>query len=189
MIRRVILLCLLLGVIALDSRIADDVRRMAIRSDYSVWEQLLGQARVAAAGMLWLKVDQYHHDFEERGLDPATNKDLLGMTRLITRLDPQYEQAYLVGAWVYRVGYGQLDAAEGYLREGLHALPGSWRLMYEMALLQATHRHRYDAAWRWTQRALAHCPPGFDHDLLARLERSLRERQTEDSSPRTHGGN
>ncbi len=187
--RRIIIVLLILTVIGLDTRITDDVRRMAIRTDYSVWEQLLGQARIAAAGMLWLKVDQYHHDFEERGLDPATNKDLLGMTRLITRLDPQFEQAYLVGAWVYRVGYGQLDAAEGYLKEGLRAMPNSWRLMYELALLQATHRHRYDAAWRWSQRALKHCPPGFERDLLTRLEHSLRERLAQSKPAHTHGGN
>ena len=168
MIRRIItLVCLAALMVTAESQM-DASRQPVIRTS-SAFVEMLGEFRIVAANMLWIKTDEYHHEYEARHADPAKNRELIGMCQLITRLNPRFEQAYLVGAMVYRDGEKNSTKALNYLQQGLHELPSSWQIPRDMAFIEANDLKHSSSAIMLAERAYKNADDPFYKGTMKQL--------------------
>lgn len=115
---------------------------------------LAGEFRTVFANLLWIKVDHYHHEYAETHKDWTQNKDALGLNRLITKLDPHFEEAYATGAMML-LGQGRPKDCRAYLVEGIHNNPNSMMLHDQMGTTLAVHFRDYPGALYHLKRAYA----------------------------------
>lgn len=87
----------------------------------------LGGLRRFAAAVLWNRIDPQYHTYYE-GEDLARMTFMLPTIRLVQTLDPQFQQAYYVGAWIV-ARRGDVGTGIGIARDGVRANPSAG-LMY-----------------------------------------------------------
>jgi hypothetical protein len=134
---------LVIGVCSLDTSI--DHRSRPTSDKDSVLIALAGQFRVVFANLLWIKLDSYHHEFLAHNKDWTKNTDAVGLSRLITKLDPHFEEAYATGERML-IGMGKTKEAEAYLQEGVDNNPNSLMLHDEMGTISAIYTRDYKAS-------------------------------------------
>lgn len=94
-----------------------------------------GRARLVA-DLAWLQAIQYYgaHRLSDRRY-PFTHT----LFQTMVGLDPQFENAYVLGALILDQDVGRTDAATALLEEGIRANPESWRLAFELGFLHYSH--------------------------------------------------
>jgi hypothetical protein len=97
--------------------------------------------------------------------------------RVITGLDPTFEQAYIFGALVLAEDAGDIDAALGLLTIGMAALPDSWWLAFERGFLRWIHLDEPEVAAKDFHRAslLPGAPPWMSRFAAWAYERTGRK--------------
>lgn len=91
----------------------------------------LGGARRFAAAVLWNRLDPQYHDYYE-GFSLVDQTYMLPTIRMVTVLDPQFEQAYYIGAWVVKAAVSYEDGLS-FARAGTEANPRSGLLKTNLA--------------------------------------------------------
>ncbi len=134
------LLLLLCGIAVLDTGL--ECGRPPKKSGESALLALAGEFRTVFANLLWIKVDQYHHEYSAHHGDWTKNSDALGLTRIITTLDPHFDEAYATGS-LMMVGMDKPRDARAYLEEGVTNNPNSLLLHDEMGTFLAVHMKDY----------------------------------------------
>jgi len=135
--------------------------------------KLVGEFRSVFANLLWIKVDCYHHEFIQNDPDWTHNKDLLGLFKMITALDPRFVEAYSTGTYVLMDGYKDLPKALAYLREGLAANPRSYELNELATVLYAGKLHQPSRALAYAKRAVACAGDDYNRGIAKRTLRSV----------------
>jgi len=134
----------------------------------SVAVALAGEFRTVFANLLWVKVEEYHDEFIAHNADWTKNTDALGLNRMITKLDPHFEEAYATGARML-LGEGKPGQARAYLDEGVTNNPNSMMLHDELGTLLACHLHDYGQALFHLKRAYILAGDDWDRRRLHRL--------------------
>lgn len=100
---------------------------------------LAGEFRCVFANLLWIKAEQYHHEFIQKNSDWTRNKDLIGLIELIVHLDPTFVEAYATGAYIYADGYKDNQKAINFLNQGIANNPKAAEL-YKLAAIMYARR-------------------------------------------------
>ncbi len=113
-----------------DASIARQSTRQGFSQDgpVSVYANLAGQFRSVFANLLWMKADNYHHEFTEHNPHWAQDSDILPLMRMITYLDPHFTQAYASGGWMLGLYQKRPAQAKQFLTEGIRNNPKSSEL-------------------------------------------------------------
>lgn len=136
---------------------------------------LAGEFRTVAANMLWMKADQYHHEFIERNPDWTKDTDMLGLLNIITDLDPRFVEAYSTAAVIYAYGSNDPRRACAYLKKGIAANPRAWDLHRMTALIYARRLHDPVSALPYARAAAKYCDSDFDKHVTARLQHTIEQ--------------
>lgn len=150
---------------------------------------LAGEFRTVFANLLWIKVDQYHHEFIEHNPNWTQNKDSLGLIRLITSLDPHFSEAYATGSLIYLKGCNDRNKAAQYLEEGIANNPRDWDLHRLAVLLYARHFNDPVRALPHAKLALEYCDDPNFAPRLAVMQKSVKRMIHEQNSARKSGDN
>jgi hypothetical protein len=134
---------------------------------------LAGEFRTVAANLMWIKADQYHHEFIEHNPDWTKDKDVLGLLNLITDLDPHFVEAYSTGAVIYAYGAGDPKQACAFLDEGIRSNPRAWDLQRTAAIIHARRLHDPRRALPYARAAVRYCDSPFDKPVVERLLRTI----------------
>lgn len=162
-----LILVMLSGIAVLDTTM--DGSRPKAESNGSVAMALAGQFRTVMANLLWIKLENYHHEFIAKHSDWTRNTDAMGLARLITRLDPHFPEAYATGARML-VGNDKVKEAKAYLEEGVENNPNSMMMHDELATLLARHMKDYNGALFHFNRAyILAKDDSFDRKRLRKL--------------------
>ncbi len=170
----VLMLTMLAGISTLDNTISKSKPKSAAGAKDSAAIALAGEFRTVFANLLWIKADQYHHEFIAHNNDWEMNTDVIGLDRLITKLDPHFDEAYAAGARMLS-GTGQLNEAVSFLEEGVTNNPNSRMLHEELGTLLARHKKDYERALLHLKRAYVLSDEDFDTKRLRRLIGTVRE--------------
>ncbi|MCL5102545.1 MAG: hypothetical protein M1133_00325 [Armatimonadetes bacterium] len=130
---------------------------------------LAGEFRTVFANLLWIKAEQYHHEFLQHNKDWAKNKELVGLLNLITNLDPHFPEAYAVGTSIYADGFNDKNRALRYLIEGIHNNPRSWELHRIATIMYARHLHDPQRALFHARLTVKYCDDQWYAPSLHRL--------------------
>jgi tetratricopeptide (TPR) repeat protein len=160
---------------AVQSRPAEPADRVS-----SVY-QLAGEFRVVFANLLWIKADKYHHEYIQHDPNWCNNRDLLGLFKMITALDPRFTEAYSTGTYILMYGYHNRPKALAYLKQGLTANPRSMELNELAAVLYAQKLKDPETALPYAQRAVRFAPDDFYRTVARRTLRSI-ERMAKEGS-------
>jgi hypothetical protein len=144
--------------------------------------KLAGEFRTVFANLLWIKADAYHHEFIEHNPHWCENKDLLGMMKIITALDPRFVEAYSTGSYILMYGYHDAPKSLAYLHEGIAVNPKSRELNQLAAILYAQKLRDPVRALPYAQRAARYAEDDWNRDLTTRLLRSVRRMIREKSA-------
>ncbi|MCE5324283.1 hypothetical protein LLG46_13350 [bacterium] len=142
-------------------------------SDTSSVYMLAGEFRTVFANLLWIKAEQYHHEYIMHGKDWTKDDELLGLVRLITKLDPHFPEAYAVGTYLYADGRKDNREAIKYLREGIYYNPKEWSLHQIAAIMYGYRMHNYDRAVYHAKMALKYCDHDFYRKANVRLLKTI----------------
>lgn len=164
----VLLAVLMCGLAVLDTTMEQG--RPRTPGDSSAAVALAGEFRTVFANLLWLKLDIYHHEYIEHHGDWTKNEDALGLDRLITRLDPHFEEAYATGS-VMLIGMGKPKEAVAYLEEGVTNNPNSMMLHDQMGTTLAIHMRDYNGAIYHLRRA--YCIVKDDYEVRTKRGEKL----------------
>lgn len=145
--------------------------------DSSVYA-LAGEFRTVFANLLWIKAENYHHEYVARGGDWAKNKELLGLITLITTIDPRFVEAYSTGAIIYSSGQKNPQKAVKYLQQGIDNNPNASELHEIMAVLYARHLHKPGRAVPYAKLAVKYAEDDWNRKRLTRLLHTI-EHMTE----------
>ncbi len=124
--------------------------------------------REVAAGLLWIKIEDYFHSGEHEKIFP--------LIRVITWLDPHFMEAYSSGAW--QLAWNSMDwrlipSAEQFLLEGIQNNPEKYELYADMGWLYYDKVRDYEKAIEWYKKATAlPCPPAIKRMLAHSYERA-----------------
>lgn len=143
---------------------------------------MVGQFRIVFANLLWIKVDQYHHEYIEHGGDWARNTDLLPLLRTITWLDPHFVQAYQVAGFMLSGSLQRYEHAQELLAEGIRNNPKSFELYEEMGMAIIRSRKDYRKAYQYLKMALQLAPDEFHKNRLRRFCHTVQRKINEQSS-------
>ncbi len=135
--------------------------------------RLAGEFRVVLANLLWIKADAYHHEFIAKDPNWCQNKELLGLMKLITALDPRFEEAYLTGAHVLLYGYRDTPKAIAYLHQGLAANPKSQELNRLAAIVYARNLEQPARALPYARDAVRYAKDDWSARQCRRLLRTI----------------
>lgn len=135
---------------------------------------LAGEFRTVFANLLWIKVDQYHHEFTEHNRNWTQNKELIGLLNLITSLDPHFQEAYAVGSAIYSEGFKDNQKAMSYLLEGIHNNPRAWELHKIAVIMYARHLHNPKRALFHARLMVKYCDDQWYLPSLQRLANTVR---------------
>lgn len=144
---------------------------------------MAGQFRIVFANLLWLKVDQYHHEYIEHHGDWAQDTDLLPLLRAITWLDPHFVQAYQVAGFMLSARLHRFEHARQILEEGIHNNPKSSELYEEMGMAILRAKRNYREAYPYLSKALSLAQDEFDRQRLQRFCQTLKRKIAEEKSP------
>ena len=173
--------CLLCATCVVENSMVQSRPRESVTGNQSSILLLAGEFRAVFANLLWVKADQYHHEFSEHNPSWTKNKDLLGMLRLITTLDPHFVEAYSTGAVMYTRGLHDPLRASAYLEQGLANNPRSWDLHRMAVILYARHFNDPNRALPHARLALKYCDDQHYKPRLRKLlqtaARMVRERR------------
>ena len=141
--------------------------------------KLTGEFRTVFANLLWIKADRYHHEYIQRDPNWCNDKELMGLFKMITALDPRFTEAYATGAYVLMNGYHSNSKALGYLKQGITANPRSRELNELAAIIYAWKLKDPKRALPYAQRAVRFAEDDFDRSVTTRtlhsVERMARE--------------
>lgn len=112
----------------------------------------LGGLAGILADILWLQLDDYHHIWMYQGHTWDTATDYLPHLWLITRLKPDFPDAYIDGGYHLAVNLGHVDEGLELLDAGIRNCPDNERVFWErLIVLWETGRHGpravREAAW------------------------------------------
>jgi tetratricopeptide (TPR) repeat protein len=98
--------------------------------------------RLLTADLAWLTAIQYYgkHRLSDRRYPLAAH-----LFQVVTDADPEFRNAYLLGALVLAEN-GELDAAAALLCKGVRANPHAWRLWFELGFFHYVFTRDYDEA-------------------------------------------
>lgn len=144
---------------------------------------MVGQFRIVFANLLWIKVDQYHHEYIEHHGDWAQDTDLLPLLRAITWLDPHFVQAYQVAGFMLSARLHRFEHARQILEEGIRNNPKSSELYEEMGMAILRAKRNYREAYPYLSKALSLAQDEFDRQRLQRFCQTLRRKIVEENSP------
>lgn len=134
---------------------------------------LAGEFRTVFANLLWIKADKYHHEYIARDPNWCNDKELLGMLKLITTLDPRFVEAYASGTYILMYGYHSNIRAVGYLMQGLEANPRSRELNQLAAVMYAQKLKNPKRALPYARRAVWFAEDDFNRGVSTRTLRSV----------------
>jgi tetratricopeptide (TPR) repeat protein len=97
---------------------------------------------------------------EHTHLQGAETREMLPWLAISAELDPHHIETYTVASYFLRREMGKADEAERFLRQGLHANPDSYEILFELGRLYYENRHDLARArniWtialqRWVQK-------------------------------------
>lgn len=136
--------------------------------------KLAGEFRTVFANLLWIKADCYHHEFIENNPHWTQNKDLLGMMKMITALDPRFVEAYSTGSYILMYRYHRPLKSLAYLNQGIVVNPKSRELNQLAAIFYARKFNDPVRALPYAQRAVRYAEDPFYHKVTARLVHTVR---------------
>ena len=144
--------------------------------------KLAGEFRAVFANLLWIKADAYHHEFTEHNPNWCENKELLGLMKMITALDPKFEEAYSTGTHVLLYGYHDTPKSVTYLCQGLAANPKSHELNRIAAIIYAHNLKQPERALPYARKAVRYAKDDWTRQrsarLLATITRLAKEKQS-----------
>lgn len=135
--------------------------------------KLTGEFRTVFANLLWIKADNYHHEYIQHDPNWCNNKELLGLFKMITALDPRFVQAYATGTYILMNGYHDNTKAFAYLRQGMVANPRSRELNELAAILFAWKMKNPERAIPYAQKAVTFAEDDFERGVATRTLRSI----------------
>lgn len=136
--------------------------------------KLAGEFRAVFANLLWIKADAYHHEFIEHNPRWCENKDMLGLMKMITALDPRFEEAYSTGAYILMYGYHDTPKSISYLSQGLAANPKSQELNQLAAIFYAHNLKQPERALPYARKAVVYSEDDWTRTVAARLLRTIK---------------
>ncbi|MCS6830616.1 MAG: hypothetical protein RMM08_05560 [Armatimonadota bacterium] len=142
---------------------------------------MAGQFRIVFANLLWIKVDQYHHEHIKHHSDWAQDTDLLPLLRMITWLDPHFVQAYQVAGFMLSARLHRYEHARQLLEEGIRNNPKSYELYEETGMAIIRARKDYREAYTYLTRALSLVSDEFDRQRLDRFCATVRRKMEEEN--------
>jgi|YNPNPStandDraft_1061719.scaffolds.fasta_scaffold00001_53 hypothetical protein len=134
---------------------------------------IAGEFRVVFANLLWVKADQYHHEFIARNSDWTRNKELLGMIDLIVALDPTFVEAYATGTYILAEGLNDYRRALNFARQGICNNPRSSELYRIVSIIYAKDLHQPEAALVYARKARQFAEDEWYRTRAVRLVRSI----------------
>lgn len=130
---------------------------------------LAGEFRVVFANLLWIKAENYHHEYLLKGGNWTKNEELLGLITLITKIDPRFVEAYSTGAYMYADGQNDTRKAVKYLQQGIDNNPRASELYEIMAVMQARRLNKPDRAVAYAKQAVKYAEDDWNRKRLTRL--------------------
>jgi len=111
-----------------------------------------GELGTVIADLLWLQLDRYHHIWMYQGNQWATATDYLPQLWLITRLDPDFAEAYIDGGYHLAVNLGHVEDGLELLYSGRRNCPESEGILWEILAVVCETGHggpraAHEAAW------------------------------------------
>jgi len=147
--------------------------------DASSIYMLAGEFRTVFANLLWVKVEQYHHEYLEKHASWSSNTELLGLLDLITALDPHFVEAYAAGYYIHADGRKDKDGALNYLRQAVVHNPRSWELHRLTAIVYACRMKDPERALPHARLALKYCDDQFYAGVVRRLVNTLEQAESD----------
>jgi hypothetical protein len=98
--------------------------------------EVLGELRTFLARTLWFKADAYHHVMEAQGIPWTQERDVMALYRVITILDPRFEEAYDIASFQLVMNFGRQQEGLDFLAQGLVHNPDSFALSFGKAFLE-----------------------------------------------------
>ncbi|MCD4784504.1 MAG: hypothetical protein K8T10_11840 [Candidatus Eremiobacteraeota bacterium] len=117
-----------------------------------IFTQMIGEVRTIIASYIYIRADMYHHERDDK-IDWRKDAVTLPLHRIVTALDPKFEQAYDFGAYQLAVNFKKYPEAIKFLREGLDYNPGSFKLTFTMGDI-FYYKKDYETAAKWHKKAL-----------------------------------
>jgi tetratricopeptide (TPR) repeat protein len=105
----------------------------------------LGEFRYTLASMVWIKIDCYWHEFEFNTITNEQNTSIVPMLRLVTLLDPHFQQAYEIGGYFLSHDLGLTREAIDFLEEGVRNNPESFQINFDLGMLYFTGKQYKEA--------------------------------------------
>lgn len=141
---------------------------------------LAGEFRSVFANLLWIKCEQYHHEFIEKDPNWTQNTDMLGLLNMITALDPRFVEAYATGAYMYADGCKDKKKGLNYLLEGIRNNPKSTELNKLAAIMYARRFNDPKRALPYAEKSLQYADDDFTIKNAARMLRSIKKMAAEE---------
>ncbi|MDH7600982.1 MAG: hypothetical protein QHI38_02435 [Armatimonadota bacterium] len=134
---------------------------------------LAGEFRVVFANLLWIKAEQYHHEYLLKNKHWTENKDLMALLDIITALDPHFVEAYEVGAYILANAYRDPERTLKYLDRAIAYNPSAWELHNIAAIMQVRFGNPVSAL-KHAYLASTLCRDPFYRERNLRLIRTIR---------------
>jgi hypothetical protein len=134
---------------------------------------LAGEFRSVIANLLWIKVENYHHEFLRTNNDWRANTQILPLVKMITDLDPHFTEAYSVGGWMLCMGVNHTKEGIDYLREGVRNNPQNMDVNETLGTIYARKLDQPAKAMPYLRRALALSADDWDRKRMRRLIRTV----------------
>jgi len=144
---------------------------------------LAGEFRTVFANLLWIKAEQYHHEYIERDPNWTRNKELMGLLDLITTFDPHFTEAYGVGAYIIADGYHSPKRAVAYLRRALADNPKAWELHRIAAIMFVRRLNDPERALPHALLAYRYCDDEFHQRMALKLIRTIKGMLRDEARP------
>lgn len=157
----------------LSRQSATQQREGGLEGPSAVYVAMLGQFRTVAANLLWIKADDYHHEFLETNPHWSQNEEILPLMRMITWLDPNFVQAYTAGSWMLGIYMEKPDQGMEFLEEGIRNNPNSSEIYETKALMVWRTQGDIRAALKELKKAEALATNRFDKDRLGESVRTV----------------
>ena len=136
---------------------------------------LAGEFRVVFANLLWIKAEQYHHEYVLRDPNWSHNKELMALLDLIIALDPHFVEAYEVGAYILADGYKDPNRAMAYLHRAIANNPKAWELHHLAAVMLVRRFNDPERALPHAILAYRYCSDDFYQKRGLRLIRTIKQ--------------
>lgn len=145
---------------------------------------LAGEFRAVFANLLWIKAEQYHHEFIENNADWTRNKELMGLIELIVHLDPTFVEAYATGAYIYADGYKNNRKALNFLRQGISNNPKAAELYKLTAIMYVRRFNDPKRAIPYAKSAIKYAEDDWYRSQYIGLLKTIEKMAAEQKTPR-----